>query len=186
VRFERQGEFVVTRSGIEGSLVYAVSAAARDEIAVNGFTVIHLDLLPDWDLAHVAKEVAHPRGSKSLSSHLQSRTGLKGIKVSLLRELLPQEEMDNPERLARAIKALPVRLVAPRPVSEAISTAGGVAFEALDERLMIRAMPGVFCTGEMLDWEAPTGGYLLTACFATGRAAALGALAWMTEQGMSA
>ena len=185
-RFQRQGEFVVTRSGIEGSLVYAASAGVRDEIATSGFAVIHLDLLPDWDLARVIREVAHPRGSKSLSSHLQSRTGLKGIKSALLRELLAPEDFDHPETLAHAIKSLPVRLTAARPVAEVISTAGGVAFESLDERLMIRAMPGVFCAGEMLDWEAPTGGYLLTACFASGRAAGLGALAWLKEQGVSA
>ena len=184
--FRRQGEFVVTQSGVEGSLIYALSARLRDEIAATGFAVIHLDLLPDRDLQHVINEVAHPRGARSLSSHLQSRLGLKGVKTSLLREVLPKDDMDHPERLARAIKSLPVRLIAPRPMAEAISTAGGVPFEALDPQLMIRALPGVFCAGEMLDWEAPTGGYLLTACFASGRAAGLGALAWLSGQGMMA
>jgi predicted flavoprotein YhiN len=122
--------------------------------------------------------VARPRGSRSLSSHLQSRLGIKGVKTSLLRELVSAQDFAQPKRLGAAIKALPLRLIAPRPLDEAISTAGGVTFEALDQRLMIRTMPGVFCAGEMLDWEAPTGGYLLTACFASGRAAGLGALAW--------
>jgi uncharacterized flavoprotein (TIGR03862 family) len=177
--FRRQGEFVVTESGVEGSLVYAASAGIRDEIAATGAAVVHLDLLPDRDMERVVREVAHPRGARSMSSHLQSRTGIKGVKMALLRELVPAEDFADPLRLAAAIKSLPVRLVAPRPLEEAISTAGGVPVEALDQFLMIRALPGVFCAGEMLDWEAPTGGYLLTACFATGRAAGLGALAWL-------
>ncbi|MEJ2750322.1 MAG: NAD(P)/FAD-dependent oxidoreductase, partial [Anaerolineae bacterium] len=119
------------------------------------------------------------RGSRSLSSHLQSRVNLKGVKVGLLREVLPAAVLADPAQLAAAIKALPLRLSAPRPLDEAISSAGGVLFEALDEHLMLRRLPGVFCAGEMLDWEAPTGGYLLTACFASGRAAGLGALAWL-------
>jgi predicted flavoprotein YhiN len=114
-----------------------------------------------------------------MASHLQSRANIKGVKTGLLRELVPPSDFAYPERLAAAIKSLPLRLTAPRPLDEAISSAGGVAFEALDERLMVRAMPGVFCAGEMLDWEAPTGGYLLTACFASGRTAGLGALAYL-------
>ena len=177
--FHRQGEFVVTETGFEGSLVYAVSAAIRDEIEVGGSAVIHLDLLPGRDLARVTDEVSHPRGSRSMSSHLQSRCGIKGVKMGLLRELVSKEAFADPERLAAAIKSLPVTLAAPRPLEEAISTAGGVRFESLDASLMARAMPGVFCAGEMLDWEAPTGGYLLTACLASGRAAGRGALAWL-------
>jgi uncharacterized flavoprotein (TIGR03862 family) len=175
----RQGEFVVTESGVEGSLVYVLSAQLRDEIAARGGAVLHLDLAPGRELPRLVEELSRPRGSRSLSSHLQSRTGLKGVKAGLLRELLPAEVFADPARLAAAIKALPLRLNAPRPLAEAISSAGGVAFEALDEHLMIRDLPGVFCAGEMLDWEAPTGGYLLTACFASGRAAGLGALAWL-------
>jgi len=117
-----------------------------------------------------------------MSSHLQSRIGLKGVKTGLLRELLPARDFADPARLAAAIKALPLRLTAPRPLEEAISSAGGVEFGALDERLMIRALPGVFCAGEMLDWEAPTGGYLLTACFAGGRAAGTGVLGWLAGE----
>jgi uncharacterized flavoprotein (TIGR03862 family) len=177
----RQGEFVVTSTGVEGSLVYALSAALRDGIAARGGAVLYLDLAPGWDLPRLIDELSRPRGSRSLSSHLQSRTGIKGVKAGLLREVLPEAEFADPARLAAAIKALPLRLVAPRPLAEAISSAGGVAFEALDARLMIRALPGVFCAGEMLDWEAPTGGYLLTACFASGLAAGLGALAWLNE-----
>ncbi len=175
----RQGEFVVTETGVEGSLIYALSARLRDGIAARGSAILHLDLAPGRDLPRLVDELSRPRGARSLSSHLQSRIGLKGVKTGLLREVLPAEDFADPARLAAAIKALPLRLVAPRPLAEAISSAGGVAFEALDDRLMIRQLPGVFCAGEMLDWEAPTGGYLLTACFASGRAAGLGALAWL-------
>jgi uncharacterized flavoprotein (TIGR03862 family) len=174
--FRRQGEFVATATGIEGSLVYAVSARLRDEIARSGSATFALDLLPARNLEQVGAEAAHPRGSRSLASHLKSRLGLDGIKLALLHELLPAEALHDPVRLAAGIKALPVTLAAPRPVDEAISTAGGVRFDALDEHLMLKALPGVFCAGEMLDWEAPTGGYLLTACFASGLAAARGVL----------
>jgi uncharacterized flavoprotein (TIGR03862 family) len=175
----RQGEFVVTTHGVEGGLVYALSAPLRDTLAARGAATLTLDLAPDHDLARLTAELAHPRGSRSKSSHIQSRTGLKGIRTALLREVLPEAAFDDPERLASAIKALPLGLLRPRPVEEAISTAGGIAFEALDAGLMLRALPGVFCAGEMLDWEAPTGGYLLTACLATGRAAGKGALVWL-------
>jgi uncharacterized flavoprotein (TIGR03862 family) len=179
--FHRQGEFVATATGIEGSLVYAVSAALRDEIAANGFASFELDLLPAKSAEQVEAQVMHPRGSRSLSSHLKSRLGLDGIKLALLHELLAKEEIHNASRLAAAIKSLPVTLSAARPVAEAISTAGGVCFDALDANLMLRDLPGVFCAGEMLDWEAPTGGYLLAACFATGRAAARGVLAFLGD-----
>ena len=114
-----------------------------------------------------------------MANHLRSRLGIEGVKAGLIREWVSVQDFADPARLGTAIKALPLRLIAARPLDEAISSAGGVAFEALDERLMIRALPGVFCAGEMLDWEAPTGGYLLTACFASGRAAGLGVLAWI-------
>lgn len=177
--FRRQGEFVATETGIEGSLVYAVSAALREEISAAGSAVVHLDLLPDRDAARVLREVSHPRGSRSLSSHLQSRTGIRGVKMGLLREVLGAADLAEPARLAAALKALPVRLVAARPLNEAISSAGGVTFDALDASLMARGLPGVFCAGEMLDWEAPTGGYLMSACLATGHAAGHGALRWL-------
>jgi len=174
--FARQGEFVATATGVEGSLIYAASALLRDEIRAGGSATFELDLLPAKTAQQVLAEVAHPRGSRSLPNHLKSRLGLEGIKLALLHELLPKQDLQDPVRLAAAIKALPVTLVAPRPIEEAISTAGGVRFEALDRNLMLRKAPAVFCAGEMLDWEAPTGGYLLAACFATGRAAGRGVL----------
>ncbi len=172
----RPGEFVITESGVEGNLIYALSATLRDAIERTGSATLSLDLLPGHDPQRVINEVAHPRGSRSLSSHLQSRLGLKGVKMALLHECVSREVFFNPDKLARAIKSLPLRLIAPRPLDEAISSAGGVLFEALDKNLMIRHLPGVFCAGEMLDWEAPTGGYLLTACLASGHAAGQGAL----------
>lgn len=178
----RQGEFVLTETGVEGSLIYAFAARLRDTIETDGQATFELDLLPGRTPAQVLAEVAHPRGSRSLASHLQSRLGLTGVKAALLREMLPREAFDDAPRLAQAIKALPIRLVAARPLDEAISTAGGVRFESLDERLMLHALPGVFCAGEMLDWEAPTGGYLLTACFASGAVAGAGAAAWLRDQ----
>jgi uncharacterized flavoprotein (TIGR03862 family) len=176
----KQGECIVTNNGIEGSLIYALSATLRDEIERNGSATLLLDLLPDWTMQRVLEEVNHPRGSRSLSSHLQSRLGLKGVKANLLREVLGGQDFNDMNRLSAAIKSLPLKLIAPRPLSEAISSAGGVKFEALDENLMLRNLPGVFCAGEMLDWEAPTGGYLLSACFASGRAAGKGVLKWLS------
>lgn len=177
--FARRGEFVVTATGIEGSLVYAASHLLRDAIALHGHATLHLDLLPDHSPERVLAEVRHPRGARSLASHLKGRLGLAGVKMALLHEVLGREGMHDAERLAGAIKALPLTLAAPRPIDECISTAGGVTLEALDDALMLRALPGVFCAGEMLDWEAPTGGYLLTACMATGRAAGVGAARWL-------
>jgi uncharacterized flavoprotein (TIGR03862 family) len=177
--FHRQGEFVATATGVEGSLIYAVSALLRGEIEAQGSATFELDLLPARTHEQVLAEVAHPRGSRSLSSHLKSRLHLDGIKLALLNELLSKEEMRDLRKLAESIKALPVTLETPRPIDEAISTAGGVRFDAVDSGLMLRAVPGVFCAGEMLDWEAPTGGYLLTACFASGRVAARGALEYV-------
>jgi len=182
VTVRKQGEFMVTATGVEGSLIYALSARLRDEIESAGAAVIDLDLLPGRELSFVIAELARPRGSRSMASHLQSRLGIKGVKAGLLRECIPAQDYTHPARLGTAIKAMPVRLIAPRPLDEAISSAGGVVFETLDERLMIRSLPGVFCAGEMLDWEAPTGGYLLTACFASGRAAGLGVLAWLEAE----
>ncbi|MGZ8290797.1 MAG: TIGR03862 family flavoprotein [Telluria sp.] len=180
----RQGQFVVTATGIEGSLVYALSAALRDQVEAEGSTTIWLDLLPDVPAERVAEEVARPRGARSMSSHLQSRLGIKGVKSGLLRECIGAQEFADPQALAAAIKALPVRLVRARPIDEAISSAGGVRFDDIEPASgMLRALPGVFVAGEMVDWEAPTGGYLLTACFASARAAAHGALAWLDPNG---
>src|SRR5574337_481845 len=181
--FSRRGEFVATATGVEGSLIYAVSALLRDEIAAHGHASFYLDLLPDHSPERVLTEVRHPRGARSLTSHLKGRLGLDGIKTAILYEKLGKDGMADPQALAHAIKALPITVVAARPLQEAISTAGGVAFEALDAQLMLRDMPGVFCAGEMLYWEAPTGGYLLTACHATGRAAGEGAACWLSVRG---
>ena len=181
--FSRRGEFVATATGVEGSLVYAASHLLRDEVEAHGHATFHLDLLPDHTPERVLVEVRHPRGSRSLSSHLKSRLGLDGIKAGILYEHLGKEGVNNPVALAQAIKALPLTVVATRPLDEAISTAGGVAFEGLDAHLMSTAVPGVFCAGEMLDWEAPTGGYLLTASMASGRVAGEGALGWIHRSG---
>lgn len=175
----RQGEFVVTAGGIEGSLVYALSASIRERINATGSATLYLDLLPGRSPEQVAKAIAQPRGSKSMANHLRGKLGLDGVRAGLLRELSTAGDYADPQRLAQLIKALPLRVVRPRPLDEAISSAGGVTFEAMDAHLMLKALPGVFCAGEMLDWEAPTGGYLLTACFASGRAAGLGALHWL-------
>ncbi|MDA0424180.1 TIGR03862 family flavoprotein [Stutzerimonas frequens] len=177
----RKGEFVLTAAGIEGSLVYALSARIRNRISRDGAAEVLLDLLPDRTLAQVASALARPRGSQSMAKHLHRQLKLDGVKAALLRELTDAATFQDPQALAAAIKALPIRLVRPRPLDEAISSAGGVPFEELDEGLMLRRLPGVFCAGEMLDWEAPTGGYLLTACFASGRAAAEGMLRWLRD-----
>lgn len=173
---QQQGEFVLTDTGVEGSLIYVFSAAIRDRIAAEGSATVHLNLLPSHSAETVLTETRRARGPRSLSTHLKSRLGLQGLKMALLHELLTPEQLNDPHALALALQALPITLSAARPMDEAISTAGGVRFEALDDHLMLRALPGVFCAGEMLDWEAPTGGYLLTASLATGRQAALGAL----------
>lgn len=174
-RFERQGEFVVTETGLEGSLIYAASALLRDDLA-QGAAQLVLDLLPDKTLDQVRAEVRWPRGSRSLSSHLKSRLGIDGVKMGLLYELCSPETIAHPEALALNLKRLPVPLKSPRPVDEAISTAGGVDLMGLTPELMLTQKPGVYCAGEMLDWEAPTGGYLLTACLASGYRAGLGIL----------
>ena len=184
--FSRKGEFVATDTGVEGSLIYAASSLLRDEIAAHGSATLTLDLLPNKSFEQVLVEVRHPRGSRSLSSHLKSRLSLDGIKASVLHELLGKYAINDAAQLARAIKALPITLVAARPIDEAISSAGGVPFDALTAALQITSpqplQPPVFCAGEMLDWEAPTGGYLLTACCASGRVAGQGVLHLLTKK----
>lgn len=180
----RQGEILLTETGLEGSLIYALSAAIRERILADGDVAIALDLAPGLTLQRVIAEVTRPRGSRSMSTHLHGRIGISGVKLALLHEILSKEAFADANGLAHAIKALPVRLTRARPIAEAISTAGGVPFEALDEHLMIERLPGAFCAGEMLDWEAPTGGYLLTACFASGLVAGRGALAYLAACGL--
>ena len=175
------GECVITETGVEGGVVYTVSAPLRDEILAKGSATLRLDLAPDRDVPRLTHDLSRSRGKRTMATHLQRQAHIEGVKAGLLREVLSKEDFADPARLAAAIKSLPLKLVAPRPLEEAISTAGGVSFEALDERLMIRTVPGVFCTGEMLDWEAPTGGYLLTACFATGQTAGTGAVMWLNK-----
>jgi uncharacterized flavoprotein (TIGR03862 family) len=178
--FSRKGEFVATATGVEGSLIYAASSLLRDQIMVSGRATFYLDLRPDLPAEKVRAEVMHPRGSRSLSNHLKSRLGIDGIKAAILHELLNREQMHDAQQLAAAIKALPVHLQSARPLDEAISSAGGVVFNGLDANLMLKNLPGVFCAGEMLDWEAPTGGYLLTASMASGHHAAQGIIQFLT------
>ncbi|WP_288439115.1 TIGR03862 family flavoprotein [uncultured Pseudomonas sp.] len=178
----RKGEFILTAQGVEGSLVYAWSALLRQAIEQQGQARLLLDLLPDKPVEKIAQALAKPRGSRSMAKHLHSQLGIDGVKAGLLRELTDQATFAQPQALAHAIKALSITLVRTRPLDEAISSAGGVRFEGLDEGLMVRALPGVFCAGEMLDWEAPTGGYLLTACFASGLRAGRAAASWLKAQ----
>ena len=177
-RRRERGEFIVTAHGIEGSLVYGLSRDLRDALERDGSALLLLDLAPDRDEQALAQALAAPRGKHSLAYVLERRAGLNGVKASLLREVASAAELAAPSRLAHLIKALPLALERTRPLAEAISTAGGVCFAALDSHYMVRALPGVFCAGEMLDWEAPTGGYLLSACLATGRLAGTAAATW--------
>lgn len=178
----RQGELVVSSYGLEGSLVYAASAELRDRIAAHGSARIVLDLAPGRDRERIARDLAAPRGHRSTSENLRRRAGIAGVQAGLLREALSAGDMRDPERVAATVKALPLVLLRARPVEEAISSAGGVRFDAIDDALMLNEMPGTFCAGEMLDWEAPTGGYLLTACFASGLVAGRAAAAWATRR----
>ena len=176
-----RGECLMTEHGLEGGAIYTLSAALRDEILRHGSVTLYVDLLPDHTAEKVLNEVSHPRGTRSLSSHLRSRLGIHGVKAALLRECLPAETFKDPVKLAEGLKALPIVLTACRPIDEAISTAGGVQFEGLTQQLMIKTLPGVFCAGEMLDWEAPTGGYLINGAMASGKAAATGVNEWLSS-----
>ncbi|QZA77260.1 TIGR03862 family flavoprotein [Deefgea tanakiae] len=178
---KKAGEFVLTQGGVEGSLVYALSSQLRDDIAESGTATLWLDLVPQKSLARITEELSQPRGADSMANHLRRKLGIEGVKAGLLREIVSKEDFAQPAKLAAAIKSLPITLIAPRPIDEAISSAGGVTFAGLDANLMLSQAPGVFCAGEMLDWEAPTGGYLLTACFSSGRAAGLGAVNWLNS-----
>ena len=171
----RQGECVASEDGIEGSLVYAIGADLREAIARDGEAVLQLDLAPERDGATLQAALARPANGRSLGERLRRLAGLDAVKIALLHEALDKPALADPARVAATIKRLPLRLLRPRPIAEAISSAGGVRLEALDERLMCRTLPGVFCAGEMLDWEAPTGGYLLTASLASGLVAGRGA-----------
>lgn len=174
-----RGDFIITEHGVEGGGVYAHAASLRDEIDARGAATLVLDLAPDREQMRLARELGTPRGSRSFATQLRKTVGIDGVKAGLVRECIPPDSFAEPDLLAAAIKALPLRLLAARPIAEAISSAGGIAFAALQDDLMIRALPGFFCAGEMLDWEVSTGGYLLNACFALGRTAGLGAANWL-------
>ena len=164
---ETRGEVMIAQSGVEGGGIYALSAPLRDMIAREGVASLQIDLRPDVSVDELAERLSRPRGSQSLSNLLRKAAGLPPVALALLREVqraLP----DDAGALAALIKALPLPLLRPRPIARAISSAGGLAFSEIDENLMLRQAPGLFVCGEMLDWEAPTGGYLLQACFATG------------------
>ena len=174
-----QGESVITATGIEGSLIYALSAELRDVIVRRGEAALTLDLVPGRALERLRSDLGKPRNGRSLSEHLRRQAGITGVKTALLHEVLDKDQRRDMTLVATTLKRLPLTLTAPRPIAEAISSAGGVRLEAVDDGLMLRELPGVFCAGEMLDWEAPTGGYLLTACFASGIRAGHGAVRWL-------
>lgn len=177
------GEFVISRHGIEGSLVYAHSAALRDGLEKDGHAELVVDLIPGRHLERIAGDLARQDRKASFSTRLRKGAGIEGVKLALIRELVPPADLTDPARLARHIKALPIPLLRPRPIEEAISSAGGITFDTIDTNYMLDMLPGTFVAGEMLDWEAPTGGYLLTACLATGRAAARGIIDWLERGG---
>ncbi|KQM31139.1 NAD(FAD)-utilizing dehydrogenase [Rhizobium sp. Leaf68] len=179
-RFE--GEFVITRHGVEGALIYAHAAALRDSLREGRRTVLTIDLAPGRSEERVARDLARASSKDSFSNRLRKSVGLSPVKVALLRECASPQEMSASE-LARLIKAVSVVVSAPRPIAEAISSAGGIRWESIDQNYMLKSLPGFFVAGEMLDWEATTGGYLLTACFATGKAAARGLLNRLTDIG---
>lgn len=176
---ERRGECIITTYGLEGGMIYALSADLRTAIEQQGEVAIWLDLLPDLTPGQISERLAAPRDKQSLSNYFRKRLHLDSVKIALLREILSASALTDPQQLGPALKALPLTLTATQPLAEAISSAGGVAWSAMSPQLMLTQLPGVFCAGEMLDWEAPTGGYLLTACLATGRAAGQGALQWL-------
>jgi uncharacterized flavoprotein (TIGR03862 family) len=170
----RMGELIVTQRGVEGSLIYAFAARLRDTLTAHGYATFHLDLLPNHSHAQIEAALHKKSANKTLGNFLKSYWKLDGAKTALLFETLDKAYWQEVPRLANTLKAIPITVTATTPIDEAISTAGGVPFEALDDHLMLRQLPGVFCAGEMLDWEAPTGGYLLTACFASGKQAGQG------------
>lgn len=175
-----RGEFVISGYGVEGSLIYAISSTLRDALEA-GDAAPTLDLLPDGEADAIARRLARPRGKASRANHLRKAIGLDGVRAGLLRELAP-DAPEEPEALARLLKALPMPVERARPLAEAISSAGGVAWKGIDDDLMLRARPGTFVAGEMIDWEAPTGGYLITACLATGRCAGAAAARWVGDR----
>ncbi|HDS1038429.1 TPA: TIGR03862 family flavoprotein [Stenotrophomonas maltophilia] len=177
-----QGECVASEYGIEGSLIYALSADLRETINRDGHAMLWLDLVPGRDEARLLADLSRPRKGRSFGEHLRRQAGLDAVKAALVFEMLGKDAGNDPAAVAATLKRLPLRLLRPRPMAEVISTAGGVRLQALDDGLMLHDLPGVFCAGEMLDWEAPTGGYLLTACYASGLRAAEGVIGWLAAR----
>ena len=175
----RRGEFIFTDKGVEGSLIYALSAPLREQLEAQGSATLYVDLLPQLSADKVLEALNKPRGSRSMAKHLQAQLHLEGVKAALLREFTCKNTFANNELLATAIKTLAITVHRTRPLDEAISSAGGIMLDQLTEHLMLKKCPGVFAAGEMLDWEAPTGGYLLTACFSSGVLAAKGVRHWL-------
>lgn len=163
----RQGELMITKQGLEGGLLYALSKPLREQLTQHQTATLYLDLMPQHDIEKLKQLLSKPKGSQSLTNYLRKQLNLQGIKLALIREIAPHS-LQCLERLPSTLKNLPITLTKPRPIEEAISSAGGVSFTELDPHLMLKKLPGVFCAGEMLDWDAPTGGYLLTGCFSTG------------------
>jgi uncharacterized flavoprotein (TIGR03862 family) len=176
-----QGEFVISRNGIEGSLIYAHASALRDALQKDGTASLILDLAPGRTIDKLAHDLERQDAKASFSNRLRKGAGLEGVKAALLREHAPDANRLDARHLAQTIKALPLPVTSPRPIAEAISSAGGITLDSVDENLMLNALPGTFVAGEMLDWEAPTGGYLLTACLASGLTAARGIEAWLAN-----
>ena len=179
---ETREEFTITARGVESGGVYTLSAPLRDEIETQGSATLWLDLLPDLEAADIARRLSAAPAKQSLSNRLRKALKLTGVKAALLFECTDREALNDPASAAAAIKALPLTLTGIAPLDEAISTAGGVAWDALDDHFMLKHRPSHFCAGEMIAWDAPTGGYLITACMATGRAAGLGVLAWLRRR----
>ncbi len=179
--FKKQGELVVTKTGIEGGLIYALSSKARDEIERSGTAIIYIDLSPQRSQQQITERLMQPQGKNSRAKHLKNKIGIDGVKAALLREYSDHSVFSQPQALAKLIKAFPITLIQANPLADAISTSGGVCFDELDSLQMIKKVEGVFCAGEMLDWEAPTGGYLLSACFASGYSAGQGILQWIKK-----
>lgn len=180
IRHHKLGEIMVTSYGIEGSAIYSLSQTLRETINQQGSVILYLDLFPKLTQEELQEKLTKPQGKQSLSNFLRKQINLKDIKMGLVRELAPTYLQDI-KKLANKLKALPLTLTKPRPIAEAISSAGGICLSELNNQLMLKKRPGVFCAGEMLDWEAPTGGYLLTGCFSTGYCAGLGIIDWLAK-----
>ena len=183
--FSRRGELVVSTYGVEGNLVYAASAWIRDLLSDGDVIRVELDLMPDRNDKWLRRGLRRPAGKRSLSNHLRRTIGLEGVRLGLLREYLSNDDLRSADTVIQHLKNFPLKVTGSRPIAEAISSAGGVSFAALDDQLMVKALPGLFCAGEMIDWEAPTGGYLLTACFASGYIAGKGAARWLAGKPIS-